>query len=78
MCLKNKNGIISNLTDDEQDLFNTLIMSGVDRYLFEMDRICKEHNDVDTFMLILEDLEGLLSKLDFEMTIKVKEIKNEM
>lgn len=75
MCLENKNGIILNLTDDEQKLFNVLIISGVDRYLFEVDRICKEHNDVDTFKLMLEELEGLLSKLDFEMTIKVKELK---
>lgn len=64
------------LTEEEQELLNVLIFSGVSSYLHELDKVCRKDNDIQSFILILREVEELLTKLNFDFVVNVKEIEN--
>ncbi len=64
------------LTEEEQELLNVLIFSGVSSYLHELDKVCRKKHDVQSFILILKEVQELLTKLNFDFMFNVKEIKD--
>lgn len=63
--------------EDEQELFNILIMAGVKTYLSALyDRCLEEKDGKDLFLLGFEGLSDVLTKLGFNSQIIIKEINN--
>lgn len=77
MCL-NKHFKNSNLsfTDDEKELLDILIFSGVQKYVDELYKICKQNDKIEVFLEGLKEVEEILVKLDFEFEINLKIVED--
>lgn len=61
------------LNEDEQDLFDLLICSGLEQIIpIAKSKFYKE-NDVETFLSFLVEVQNLLEKLGYDFKFQIKE-----
>lgn len=66
---------IDSLEKDEEELFDILICSGLEKVISLARTKMKEENDSETFLAFLVEIQNLLMKLGYDFKFEVKEIK---